>query len=815
MNSRHGASGPDGETDRLFHRTRIRRSEHEPWPTWWAPAVEAWHVLRPVWWPFTVTVFICAVTYFNDQFRDLIAAMPLNSGDGAAAGVTGRFWWTVTGCAVFSFIAWVFARALLGVRFLYTPCPYDPPAWQVVLRLVVARLMGLALPLTCMATCFSLDMRVEAIVYFCLAFVLFVVFSLLKTFLHNWLDDWQSDWRLRGAAEPTPGDQMGRIDEALDEADETLDEASRERDPARQRAIIRRFAAMLDAIGRSARDAGRRATGAQLFDRQMPDAFPPAMTWLLYIILFLHLCLAVLVTWSKVAVPQALGTATICYLAAAGVLSYGAFLFTYWSRHSRVPPVLAVFAIWMAISSLFNDNHDVRTLPLQADQAPAPSVAGIAREWLEAREADIPWPGEARTYPVVIVAAEGGGARAAYWTGTVLADLHTSTPGAGEHIFMVSGISGGALGAAAYAAAVHDGLEGDALQRRVDAFLSQDFLSPVAAGGFYVDLFSDIVPWSFPALDRARWLESAWSEGWRRTGETGTFDLPFEALAPVGVNARPDAPPLLAFATTSVRTGELWVVSPARFADGGGCESRNVVDLLHPKGETLSLAAAAHLSARFTVVSPAGRIAWPEDGPGCRPGEFDRFVDGAYFENSGADTATEGALVMKAAIEAFCAEDRGSGPRCDPDALPIRPVAIRTMPRERRRLPNLLHESQSVISTVFRTREARGSDALRRFDATSDLPRTDILLAKSWRRSEEQQPCRQRAGRREGTFVAALESFVAPERDTVRRVPLGWMLSDAAAEHMCRQRARSTALSALKQDLAEAVHARRGAPVAP
>lgn len=815
MNLRHGASGPDGETDMLFARTRIRRREHEPWPTWWAPAVEAWQVLRPVWWPFTVTVFICAVTYFNDQFRDLIAAMPLNSGDGAAAGLTGRFWWTVSGCAVFSFMTWVFARALLGVRFLYTPCPYDPPAWQVVLRLVVARLMGLALPLTCIATCLSLDMRLEAIVYAVVAAALFLAFSLLKTFLHTWLDDWQSDRRAQDDHAAIPANRMGRIDEALELADETLDEASREPDPERQRALIRRFGTMLEVLGRSARNVGRRASEAQLFDRQMPDAFPPTMTWLLYAILLLHLVLAVLVTWSKVAVPQALGTATICYLAAAGMLSYGAFVFTYWGRHSRIPPALAVFAVWMAFTSQFNDNHEVRTLPLEAGHGPAPTIADVAGAWLQAREADIPWPDESHTYPVVIVAAEGGGARAAYWTGTVLADLHTSTPGAGEHVFLVSGISGGALGAAAYAAAVHEGLDGDALQRRVDAFLSRDFLSPVAAGGFYVDLFSDIVPWSFPAFDRAIWLETAWSEGWRSTGGSATFELPFEALAPIGTRASPGAPPLLAFATTSVRTGELWVVSPARFADGGGCKSRDVIDLLRPKGETLSLAVAAHLSARFTIVSPAGRIAWPELGDGCGPGEFDRFVDGAYFENSGADTATRGGLVMKDAIEIFCAQKRGNGPRCDPDALPIRPVAIRTTPREPRRLPNLLHESQSVISTVFRTREARGSDALRRFAATSDVQRADILLAKSWRRSDEKMPCRAVTARREATFVAALESMVAPERDTVRRVPLGWMLSDAAAEHMCRQRARSDALIALKQVLAKAVRGRQRATAGP
>jgi hypothetical protein len=50
--------------------------------------------------------------------------------------------------------------------------------------------------------------------------------------------------------------------------------------------------------------------------------------------------------------------------------------------------------------------------------------------------------------PIVIVAAAGGGLRAAYWTATLLGELHDRSNGDfSKSLFAISGVSGGALGA--------------------------------------------------------------------------------------------------------------------------------------------------------------------------------------------------------------------------------------------------------------------------------------------------------------------------------------------------------------------------------
>lgn len=117
----------------------------------------------------------------------------------------------------------------------------------------------------------------------------------------------------------------------------------------------------------------------------------------------------------------------------------------------------------------------------------------------------------ARRPVLVVVATDGGGVRAALWTGVVLTHLERRRPELADHLRLVTGASGGMLGATAWVATLEDPEtaprrtpeESEALVRA----LSRGGLSAVAAGL----VFRDLLPPPFRiGPDRGRLLEAAW-----------------------------------------------------------------------------------------------------------------------------------------------------------------------------------------------------------------------------------------------------------------------------------------------------------------
>lgn len=104
------------------------------------------------------------------------------------------------------------------------------------------------------------------------------------------------------------------------------------------------------------------------------------------------------------------------------------------------------------IFSLWLDNHDLRlsTADLTAAKQ-RPLIERAATRWFDHVDRIHPPAGsEDRVIPLVIVATAGGASRAAYWTGTVLAALQEGAPKFTDHLFAISSVSGGSLGAAAF-----------------------------------------------------------------------------------------------------------------------------------------------------------------------------------------------------------------------------------------------------------------------------------------------------------------------------------------------------------------------------
>ena len=343
-------------------------------------------------------------------------------------------------------------------------------------------------------------------------------------------------------------------------------------------------------------------------------------------------------------------------------------------------PLLSLLLVLLLVSSSTNDNHRVRP----SGPAPGrPTLEEAAAAWVSRMDAT--FPNEPR-HPMFVVAAEGGGLRAAYWTAAVLSSLQGQFLSFAPHCFAISSVSGGSLGAAVWAGLQAAGAKDFRTSAR--RILSHDFLAPTMARLLGSDLPQQFVPWPiFP--DRGAAMEAAWERAWKKDGE-GTFSRSFLELA------REDRP-LLFLNATDVGSGKriifscVQIRSRVRRRDENVVHFKNALDGIGLVGGDLPVSAAVHMSARFTYISPAGTVR-ATDG-------LHRIVDGGYFENSGAATASE--------IVAFLRSDRN--PARDRIAVHVVVVSHREKP-----LPagQALSEELAPVRALLAARIARGDHAV-------------------------------------------------------------------------------------------------------
>ncbi|HEX4378292.1 MAG TPA: hypothetical protein VHZ99_14165 [Steroidobacteraceae bacterium] len=384
--------------------------------------------------------------------------------------------------------------------------------------------------------------------------------------------------------------------------------------------------------------------------------FLPRTTRLLLVGLLLGNILAVLLALNMPLFE--LGAPALLLLALALITFTGSVL-VYAANHERIP-VLSVLVLWVIFCSFFGDNHEVRQQPgdgsvgafgrraprdvttLQPSALAGYSVASYFDAWYDDLVRQEPGTDP---IPVVLVAADGGGIRAAYWTASILGRLQDLTachavPFA-RHVFAISGVSGGSLGAATFSAIAAGRIQHprdchtDSWTREANTMLGRDFLSPTLANALFIDLPQRLIP--FPLFDdRAIALEKSWEHSWRWADDQspGLFAAPFQNLW----SQRPFDVPLLYLNGTVVETGERSLVQPlAADPQVRDLTFANTLQIGSVFGTQLPLSSAVLLSARFTYVSPAGTLGWIEQGRE----RWRRLVDGGYFDNSGTITLRE------------------------------------------------------------------------------------------------------------------------------------------------------------------------------
>ena len=366
---------------------------------------------------------------------------------------------------------------------------------------------------------------------------------------------------------------------------------------------------------------------------------------------------------SGIHVAWALGTpALFCvFIMLLAYFSTGMSIATF---RSGVPviPLLGLGVLLMASFDV-NDNHSLTVTPSKS-AVDRPSTREAFFAWYRNRADRSLYERAGKPYPVFLVTAAGGGLYAADFAATGLARLQDGCPAFAQHVFAISGVSGGGLGAALFSTLVADRpqvrssdaigndpcraqLPGPApikLEERIGNLVSADYLAPMAAAGLFPDFAQRFLPFPLERLDRSRSFETTPDLVWERTtpGCKGAQCMPFSR--PFLETWRPDGTaPALVLNTTNVDVGYRTILAPftvARDVPGEYSALQNFHEALSrpgPEGQIasggdVSLGTAVGLSARFPWVMPPATVRLPNGQSKLR------LLDGGIFENSGVDT---------------------------------------------------------------------------------------------------------------------------------------------------------------------------------
>jgi hypothetical protein len=386
-----------------------------------------------------------------------------------------------------------------------------------------------------------------------------------------------------------------------------------------------------------------------------------AMTWWLAVFLLLYLAPLFLASLGVIAcVLLALAALALMLGSFAVIAQDGGAPEVVWKLGFRAAPLtlLLIAAIALAgTAGADTDVHASRNLTSAGPSGQRESLAKAFGTWSEAPGCEVD-KGAVTLRPMFLVAAEGGGIRAAYWTAAALDRLVEANSCVRSSTLLSGGASGGAVGLTVARFAP----SGTSAAAQVEKMAEPTALSVGSLGLFVRDLAYAATGVPAPAqgsasvasrlqatgngqwADRAALIEAVW-----QTQAPG-LDVPFvgdrnAARSPTGE---------LVLTSTSVGTGCRYLVSQVTFPEspsGTDCATLHQpvagsVDLLsayagpekdgdHCVGPLLA-ATAAMFASRFPFVTPSGVV-----GPCGGITEPDQLVDGGYVENSGLGTVVD------------------------------------------------------------------------------------------------------------------------------------------------------------------------------
>lgn len=404
------------------------------------------------------------------------------------------------------------------------------------------------------------------------------------------------------------------------------------------------------------------------------------------------------------------------------------------------------------------------------------------------------FPGREGDTPIILVAAAGGGSRAAAHTASVLAAVDAATCGAfGDHIFAISSVSGGALGSALYAASRRDMIDeaqrercrlsspesrGYPLLSGLIATSTTDHLSPVVLRALGHDLLNGMTNSSRPNdspefrdfATRVGPLQMSWIAAYTRMLQA--HGKPANGGALLGQELLEDeTQPLLISNATSVQDGHRVLLSyPLLCPRDGWCAQR------------AGLLQDAVDSARFPLVTPpSARNAfhwnpWLHEMTASERS----IVDGGYFDNSGGQTILDIISSLqknKIPLSRLFVVLISSDPEEGSDSKTVPDYASSSW----------LVQFAAPLRSIIRVREGRTAIALN--ELSQNLQDCHVIHWSMGSRSLNPLPPESDARRHQDTAIDAVRKLPQREDDMARleRAPaLGWALSPRSAIQLWR-----------------------------
>jgi len=336
----------------------------------------------------------------------------------------------------------------------------------------------------------------------------------------------------------------------------------------------------------------------------------------------------------SVFLPRIPAATAICIVFSIVVMTYGFVRFVAHDYRFGVLLIVVLISGIVNFASPYKHRYPQYGAAYAAPAAIPPSGGNPNSSLISNKDAFDAWVKSAHTGAekprLAIIATSGGGIRAAVWTASVLKRLS-----AGDiedfptHIRVITGASGGMLGAAFYVGSLRQKGENQVINF---SEMAADSLEPVALALALRDAPALLIPGHF--ADRGVALE----EAWERNAEV--MRTPLGKLAP---GERAGWRPSLIFTPVFVEDGRRALVSNLdlsflsknsgpQIGEGMAAYSIPAVELQRvlPSTSKLSLASISRMSASFPYVASAAEIP-------TNPRRH--LVDAGYWDNYGVSVA--------------------------------------------------------------------------------------------------------------------------------------------------------------------------------
>lgn len=546
--------------------------------TWWKAVLNLKYI-------FVILILSYILLTVPDQAQDFLIGFLFSKDTKYILFVlVTTFWW--------SFVTWYSACVILQISPLYLDDEKDK-LYRKTIVLIAPRIVGVIPPLiigiSLLLAGFSTEKRFNGVIYLSIAIALAILFYLLFVILDK-----------RSAREIY-------ISENGDE---------------------KKWWPVIDYSGSYGISGNPGGTGSSLrYDFKNLLSYTGTRFFVYSIGLVFFVLMIIFISPLKIEFAQELRPASIVILSIS-FLTYFLTLIMYFNDPYK-RPVFTMVILLMLVNSFNNDNSSiVNTNEKLIQQDTRLNIPTHFSNWLKHNEA---LANSKDSVPVFIIAAEGGGSRSLAWTAQTLAALDSLYPTFYNHVFAISGVSGGGIGAGFFHAYYIN------QKQDLESFrkcTGDDFLSPITAALFFPDNIQKLCVFPISHFNRTSYLSDSWSESFKKNLETDLFDKNFLDVVNKFENPSDQYKlPSLFINGTMAETGQKIIASNLKLDTLEFF--KNCMDLYSKTQRDMPYKTALTVCCRFPYLTDGGLI---KDSTGKSIGHV---IDGGYLENTGLETAVQ------------------------------------------------------------------------------------------------------------------------------------------------------------------------------